>query len=186
MMVTTGLEFSAHLREGPWTGLYQTNSGSSEDGNPRFSEDSDPVDVTLTTTTTGGATAQTTEQVTVPVDVLRERTWQRLVFLGVGVMLGKNAGIGLGPRGYIRTGWYNAPHAVDLTGHLGFTGQIPFGKEPTGRVRPIADADFWGGALLPYRDSLFTNGQSNGNGDDLKIGKPIVNFGATLSAGLTF
>jgi len=118
--------------------------------------------------------------------VLRNRTWQRLVFLGVGVMLGKNAAIGLGPRGYIRTGWYNTPHAVDLTGHLGFTGQIPLGKKPEGRVRPIADADFWGGALLPYRDSIFTNGRTNANSDAIKIGAPVVNFGATLSAGLTF
>ena len=75
---------------------------------------------------------------------------------------------------------------MDLTAHLGYTGMVAFGKKPEGRVRPIADADFWGGMLLPYRDSLFTNGQTNANNADLKIGSPIASFGATLSAGLPF
>ena len=195
LMVTTGMEFSANITENkPWTSLYQTNSNSSEDGHPAFQEEvSANIDPPTTTTSTGTSTSGTTTTTTgdptktkVAVDILRERTWQRLVFLGIGVMVGKNAAIGLGPRGYIRTGWYNTPHAVDLTGHLGLTGQVAFGKEPTGRVRPIVDADFWGGALLPYRDSVFTNGKTNKGGNDLKIGKPIVNFGATIAAGLTF
>jgi len=187
LLVTTGLEFTANITENkPWTSLYQTNSKGGKNDNPAYKQEVQST-VNCDTETDAACESDGTKEVTVEVDVLRERTWQRLVFLGVGVVLGKNAAIGLGPRGYIRTGWYNTPHAIDLTGHLGYTGQIAFGKEPSGRVRPILDADFWGGTLLPYRDSVFTNGKFNENSKkDLKIGKPIINFGATISAGLTF
>ena len=92
--------------------------------------------------------------VDVTVDVLRERTWQRLAFLGVGVVMGKNAAIGFGPRALFRTGWYNTPHAVDLTGHLGWSAQAPFSKKANGRVRPLVDLNLFGGAMVPFRDSI--------------------------------
>ncbi|MBA3800412.1 MAG: hypothetical protein H0X18_15225, partial [Geodermatophilaceae bacterium] len=110
--------------------------------------------------------------------VLRQRTWQRLSYTGLGVVLGRNASIGFGYRGYIRAGWYNAPHLVDLTGHLGVA-TAPFVKNPDGRVNPVVDLDFWGGAGIPFKDSLFVP-------QDKKLGNPGLLFGFQVLAGLTF
>jgi hypothetical protein len=123
---------------------------------------------------------------------LRERRLQRLVHLGVGVVLGKNAAIGFGPRGYLRTGWYNAPHAVDLTAHAGYAALAPWAKAKGGeiknRVNPLVDVDAYGGIMLPYRDSLFITSENNTSKTplDQKIGKAIGTFGFTLEAGSTF
>lgn len=189
LLVTTGLEFSANVTDaGVWKDLYQTDSKLGEDheltkidnvtvlGPP---EDAPPG------TNCADAGNCVERQVAVEVDVLRERTWQRLVFLGTGVVMGKNAAIGFGPRLLLRTGWYNAPHAVDLTGHAGWSAQAPFSKKAIGRVRPLVDMNFYGGAMIPYRDSVFTAGL-NANGVPKKIGSPLIRFGFQVSAGLTF
>jgi hypothetical protein len=108
--------------------------------------------------------------------------------------LGKYAAIGFGPRAYFRTGWYNAPHAVDLTVHAGYAALAPWasekGEDIKGRVNPLIDVDVFGGILLPVRDSLFITGEKSGaRGADLlnqRTGKPIATFGMTLEAGTTF
>ena len=110
--------------------------------------------------------------------VLRARTFQRLAYTGVGVVLGRKASIGYGYRGWIRTGWYNGPHAVDLTGHLGLAAN-PFLKKPDGRANPVLDLDFWGGGMIPFRDSIYING-------DNKQGPIIPLFGLQVLAGSTF
>ncbi len=131
--------------------------------------DCSPVD-------TGTGTGVTTEVVCS--SVLRARTFQRLAYTGVGVVLGRKASIGYGYRGWIRTGWYNAPHAVDLTGHLGLAAN-PFLKKPDGRANPVLDLDFWGGGMIPFRDSVYING-------DNKQGPFIPIFGLQVLAGSTF
>jgi hypothetical protein len=122
--------------------------------------------------------------------VLRERTWQRLVFLGAGGVIGRNASIGFGPRGWARVGWTNVPHAVDLTGHLGYTAQAPFSTKSTGRVRPIVDLDGFGGVLVPFRDSVYIAGNDvaplTAEARDKKLGRALPTFGFTAGIGLTF
>jgi len=110
--------------------------------------------------------------------LVRQREWQRLVWLGAGVVLGRDAAVGTGPRGWIRTGWTNVPHAVDLTAHVGYATLVP-GAPATGRVRPMLDVDFYAGALVPFRDSFLID-----DGD--KIGSPLPTFGTTVSAGVSF
>ncbi|MCO4747503.1 MAG: hypothetical protein KC912_22065 [Proteobacteria bacterium] len=101
----------------------------------------------------------------------RERMFSRLIYTGVGVMLGKDAAVGLGPRGFLRGGWYNVPHMVDLTGHVGYTLQAPF-DESTGRVRFLIDADAFAGVMIPIAKT---------SREDVP-----PTFGIQASAGITF
>ncbi|MCA9488674.1 MAG: hypothetical protein KC621_02085, partial [Myxococcales bacterium] len=127
-----------------------------------------------------------------PILALRERAWQRLVHASLGVMLGRDSASGWGPRGYLRFGWYNAPHAADTTIHLGYTGHVGArSKEDQrkeearmDRVRMILDADFFGGMLLPFMDSIYVDPIRRGQ--FLAIGTPLPTFGFTVGAGLTF
>ena len=102
---------------------------------------------------------------------LRSRRMQRLVYTGIGVVLGKDAAIGFGPRGWVRVGWANVPHTVEVSGHAGYTTQAPF-NSATGRVRPMVDAEVFGGTMIPFGDTTFD--------------KPLISFGATVGAGVTF
>ena len=202
LMVETGLQFSPNLPEGVWRDLYQTDRAKAiRNGSDAYSlEDTVATEVVVS----NGATSidpagdygpcdsappgePCLDTVDVPVDVLRVRSWQRLVHLGVGIVLGKDATSGFGPRGFIRTGWYNAPHAVDLSMHLGYALQI--GKKEdedrSPRVRALTDFDVYGGAMLPFQDSLFIRGE-NRNGEIRKIGDPLANFGFSASVGMTF
>lgn len=123
---------------------------------------------------------------------LRERRLQRLVYGTVGVMLGRDAGSGFGPRGYLRYGWTNAPHAIDLTLHAGYTAKVGGSKDEdrTGRVRAILDVDFFGGTLLPFRNSIYMISRSQlaaqGKSGFLRVGRPFATFGFTAGAGITF
>jgi hypothetical protein len=85
-------------------------------------------------------------------------------------------------------GWYNAPHAVDFTGHVGWTPKLPSvghkDEDRTGRVRAFADADFYGGVMAPYFDSLYIDPTRRGK--FLALGKPFGMFGFTVGIGLTF
>ena len=49
----------------------------------------------------------------------------------------------------------------------------------------LLDIDLYGGAMVPYRDSVFTAGE-NGNGKPKKLGKAMPNFGFVASVGMTF
>mgnify|MGYP007044688038 FL=1 len=130
---------------------------------------------------------------TVQVLALRERRIQRQVYGILGVMLGRDAASGWGPRGYIRYGWTNAPHAVLLDAHAGYTARV--GKDNkdenrTGRVRALLDIDFFGGVLLPFRNSIYMRSwadiERSGEAHFLRVGKPFATFGFTAGAGITF
>lgn len=115
---------------------------------------------------------------------LRERSLQRLVYATIGVVLGSDAAVGFGPRGYLRFGWYNAPHAVDMTAHLGLTPKLggePEGLDRPGRVQMLADFDVFAGVLAPYQDSLYVS-----NFGFMAVGQPIATFGFTAGLGTTF
>lgn len=102
---------------------------------------------------------------------LKEVPANRLLYTGVGVVFLKNAAAGIGPRGYLRAGWYNVPHTIDLTLHGGLTMEPP-GMEQEGRVRLILDAEAFAGVMLPFGDTQFED--------------PLPSFGITVGAGTTF
>lgn len=103
----------------------------------------------------------------------KERKLNRELYGGFGLVLGKEAANGIGPRGYLQGGVLNVPHTVDVSLHLGHTAEAPFSSS-TGRVRPILDVDTYGGILWPLNNTFL----------DKK--KPLPNLGVTASAGLTF
>jgi hypothetical protein len=78
----------------------------------------------------------------------------RNVYLGIGVVLGRDAGIGFGPRFATRIGWTNVPYSLQTTGHFGWTLPMPFVKNLGDRVRPLVDVDARLGAVWPFRESL--------------------------------
>jgi len=102
---------------------------------------------------------------------LHEPAINRYLYGSLGVLLGANAGIGIGPRFALRAGGTNTPVATQVEGHFGWTLQAPVG-EASGRVRPLIDTDFRAGAVIPTGNSLF---------EDVT---PI--FGGTVGVGLTF
>jgi hypothetical protein len=123
---------------------------------------------------------------------LRERQIQRLVYMTIGVVLKRDASSGWGPRGYLRFGWTNAPHAIDMTAHVGYTARVGRSdsenkkdEDRGGRVRAILDVDFFGGVLAPYRNSIYM-APYDGRNRFLLVGKPFATFGFTVGAGLTF
>jgi hypothetical protein len=105
-------------------------------------------------------------------------------------VLGRNAAAGFGPYGYVRTGWYNAPHAVDLTGHIGYAALAPFAQEIKGRVNPLLNLDLFGGIQLPFRDSIYIPGNDqvplSPAARNQKLGKALATFGTTIALGVTF
>jgi len=104
-------------------------------------------------------------------EALKTLQINRLVYGGLGLVLFKKAALGIGPRGYIRGGWYNAPHMLDVTAHAGLTAEPP-GMEQKGRVRFIIDAEGFIGVLIPFGDTQFES--------------VLPSFGATIGAGMTF
>ena len=95
---------------------------------------------------------------------VNEETWG-----GIGVMLMKDAAVGVGPYGYVKGGLMGTPHVVDVSAHGGMTTQI--GKD-LGRVRTIADVDGFVGVLIPVQQTFLPS--------------PTVNFGLVASGGMTF
>jgi hypothetical protein len=115
----------------------------------------------------------------------RERDLQRLVYMMWGATFGKDAAVAFGPRAYVRIGWYNVPHALDLTGHVGISSKPPWSKkddERVGRVKGLLDLDVYGGAIAPVRDSYGVHHVR----DFITMGDPQLAFGFTGGAGLTF
>ncbi len=87
------------------------------------------------------------------VQVLHTDFVNRTFYLTGGVVLGRDAGLGLGPRITLRVGWSNLPYALLTTAHFGWNIAIPMKKELP-RVRPYVDIDARAGAVFPFASSL--------------------------------
>lgn len=113
-------------------------------------------------------------------DVYNIRRFNRDLYLGLGVLFGRDAAIGFGPRLAWRWGWVNMPHGYQTTMHFGWAFQpsIPEGGD---RVRPLIDLDIRGGAGIPVRRSLRIEAAEELNESRVQ---PV--FGANLGVGLTF
>lgn len=111
------------------------------------------------------------------VTVLNNKLFNRYLYLGAGVVLGRDAGIGFGPRFAARVGWTNLPHAIQTTGHFGWSIQPGF-LPASERVRPLIDADARLGLAIPYKKSLLKDV------GDKKALQEV--FGLTVGIGLTF
>ncbi len=177
LLMLVGQQFSLNLAGGAWADRFQTWN-KSDGPNTHFEVTNCHVQPGAAAPATGGTGTATSPPTTCESVAFKERTWQRLNYMGLGAVLGRNASIGFGYRGYLRAGWYNVPHQVDLTAHLGVAAS-PLVKNPDGRVNPVLDLDFWGGTGIPFRDSLFVDANK-------KLGTPTVIFGAQVLAGLTF
>ncbi|MCB9776947.1 MAG: hypothetical protein H6742_00110 [Alphaproteobacteria bacterium] len=181
LMVNIGAEAGFEAGEGQgWLEYYQTPgepttitvdpeaSGcdtveldSDGDGNPDLDENGDPILV------------RECGQIAT---VLNQKTFNRHLYMGAGVVLLRDAGIGFGPRFAFRVGWTNLPHAIVTTGHFGWAiqpGFLPAGE----RVRPLLDIDGRGGAAFLVKKSL---GKDNGKQTVQGV------FGLTLGIGMTF
>jgi len=98
------------------------------------------------------------------VEAYHMTNWNRYMYMGAGYVMGRDAGLGFGPRLALRTGWTNLPHAWQTTAHFGWTYQPPlgdFGK----RFRPLVDADFRGGISVAAKNSLQRDAACAGNSD---------------------
>lgn len=175
LMINLGSEFGYEAGNGGgWIEYYQTpgrnkdtltiDPGASGCEEVRIGEDEDGNPVTVTNC--GDL-----------VTVLNQKTFNRYLYLGAGVVLGRDAGIGFGPRFAARVGWTNLPHAIQTTGHFGWAiqpGFLPAGN----RVRPLLDADARLGLAVPVRKSLLR---------DVGEKKALQEvFGLTLGVGFTF
>lgn len=108
--------------------------------------------------------------------IYNQQTVNRDLYLSLGVVLGRDAGLGLGPRLAARVGWSNIPYALTTTLHVGWAVAMPGVQPPYDRVRPFIDVDLRGGAAWPFRSSLAHN-------SSLAVG-PV--FGITAGVGTTF
>jgi hypothetical protein len=126
------------------------------------------------------ANGQVTSSSEVLVPYVRELMFQRGVFLNVAGVIGDDAAAGFGPRIGIRTGWYNAPRALDLTAHGGWSVLMTRSKKkekPDSRVHAIVDANVFAGAMLPHSDTLLL---LNAIGDPNPGSDAVVGYGRTL------
>ncbi len=110
-------------------------------------------------------------------EVYNQRMFNRNLYFGSAVVLGRNAGLGFGPRIGFRMGWKNIPHGLQPTLNLGWAMQPPM-PEGGERVRPLIDIDLRGGVIVANGRSLAIP-----EGETYKI-YPL--FGMTLGVGLTF
>lgn len=104
-------------------------------------------------------------------ELMKELPINRGFYTGLGVVLFKDAALGIGPRGWIKTGWLNVPHVLDISAHAGITAEPP-GKERTGRTRLVVDVEGYAGALVPFGDTVYE--------------KAMPNFGIAAGGGVTF
>ncbi len=134
-----------------------------EDGVPVLDDDGNPV--------------FETESFPFGQNVYNEVEINRNLYLGVSAVLGRDAGIGFGPRIGARIGWTNVPYALQTTAHVGVT-LAPPGIKPLGnRVRPFIDVDGRVGLSFPFSTSL-------AHGDEPITALPV--FGLTAGVGTTF
>jgi hypothetical protein len=169
-----GAQFATNIAggsDGKWHDRYQTNGNVVVPRSSTVADDGvDPADATVNP------------------EVLRDLQWSRALYGNIGVFLLRDAAYGIGPRLFVRGGWHNAPHAIEATGHIGFTEDPSFGKkEYKGRVVPLIDLDLFAGALIPFGDTIFV-GQPRDAGDLSQGYRPIVlpHLGFTAGFGFSF
>lgn len=104
----------------------------------------------------------------------------RTLYITGGVVLGRDAGLGLGPRIMLRAGWSNMPYALVTTAHFGWNFALPLKKPIGNRIRPYVDVDGRVGAVWPFRPSLAWEA---GHGDGDIAVSPI--FALTAGIGTT-
>jgi hypothetical protein len=178
LMVNVGLEASFNLaNDDGWEEFYQLGKNndtgvavegnctySTVDGNGDGDPDTDSDGNIMVESSCGG-------------EIYNQRTLNRNLYFGSAVVLGRNAGLGFGPRVGFRMGWKNIPHGVQPTLNLGWAMQPPM-PEGGERVRPLIDIDLRGGVIVATGRSLAIP-----VGETYKV-YPL--FGMTIGAGLTF
>ncbi|MEC8424259.1 MAG: hypothetical protein VX000_10815, partial [Myxococcota bacterium] len=168
LMVNLGAEFGKNVgADGDqWVDYYQTPGNNKDESIQTIDTETDEV-------------------------VLNTRNWNRHLYMGAGVVMGPDAGIGFGPRIAAQFGWMNVPHSHQATLHFGWALQPPIGNFG-GRVRPLVDLDLRAGANIPYRRSLRYDFWSEKEElerqgvpeEHLRRAYPV--FGGNLGVGFTF
>lgn len=117
------------------------------------------------------------------VEALHYSSWNRYIWWGTAVVLGRDASLGFGPRLGVRVGWTNLPRAVQPTAHFGWSLEAPIpGLKGTNRVRPMLDVDARAGLSIATPGSL--QGQRAQANDEINWVYPV--FGLTGGIGTTF
>jgi hypothetical protein len=187
LMVSFGWELGLNTRDGnDWIERYYL---------PKHQSDHYPTAVYCPRTSNSPPGPIKASQGCEDVELFHATHWNRHIYLGVGGVFGRDAGIGFGPRLQWRNGYTNLPHAWQSTLHFGWSVMPPLG-EFTKRFRPMIDADFRGGFSLAAMNSIQRNlarGDTNldGNVDDLDsddVSESVIMpvFGLTVGVGFTF
>ena len=151
-----------HAGEYEWGDLVVVETGSEgtarldDNGDPVLDQNGDPI-------------------IDPPPEILHRTNWNRYTYGTVGVVLGRDAALGIGPRFAARLGWSNLPHAFQPTAHFGWAIENPLFKGGD-RVRPIIDADLRGGVVVAAKNSILR--------DQDKVVSPL--FGLSIGLGTTF
>ncbi|HMV69599.1 MAG TPA: hypothetical protein PKA64_22345, partial [Myxococcota bacterium] len=182
LMFGFGVQFDASVdpkAAGGWADRYQVGPDNMVIRRPELVDSDDPDDVPDEIVVDEGTFGEQ----------LHEEQFSRLIYGTLGVVLLKNATYGIGPRGYLRAGWYNVPHMVDLSGHIGITSDPSFGKkEYKGRVVGLLDLDLFAGILVPFGQTVLNTTVLKDPDDASKGYKSVVvpNLGFTLGGGFSF
>jgi hypothetical protein len=193
LMVNMGAEFSLALAEKKWAEYYQTpgkqdqdkirtvESGPCETDESELTPIDDNGDGKPDRYQDVDGNIRDPQESCVVQDVYNVRQFNRNLWLGAGVVFGRNAAIGFGPRLAARFGWVNMSHSFQTTLHFGWSFQppIPEGKK---RVRPLIDIDARGGVGIARARSLQMD-LAEVDDEESRV-KPVV--GLTLGVGLTF
>ena len=187
MMVSFGWEFGLNTRDGQdWIERYYL---------PKHQSDHYPTAVYCPRTSNSPPGPIKSAYGCEDAELFHVTHWNRHIYLGLGGVFGRDAGIGFGPRIQWRNGYTNLPHAWQSTLHFGWSVMPPMG-EFTKRFRPVLDADFRGGFSLAAMNSIQRNlarGDNNLDGnvndaDGEPSGEGVIMpvFGLTIGAGFTF
>jgi hypothetical protein len=167
--------------QGKWGDFYHTNFFRTGD----FATTSTLANVAGTTESTE---TETVDCVATPDDpacqeqdglavALKRRPFSTMWYGGAGVVFGRNASVGFGPRLWLRGGYHQIPNILDFTLHGGIAAQPPF-SEAGGRVRPLVDLDAYAGTVVPLKYSVLARGFGGQ--------RVYPNFGFTAGLGVTF
>lgn len=145
LMVGVGMEFGYNLGEdGLWVERYRTPEHKADYGE-------------LLVVERGEAEQGDNGSVNGP-EVYHYKAWNRYTHFDVGIVLGRNAALGFGPRFALSAGWTDLPHAFVSMGHFGWSLEPPIEVfKGSKRVRPMIDADLRGGVAYSLGDSIQTD-----------------------------